>query len=94
MKVKVKISVSSDDEETLKYPCVQIQIEIGNRNPRVNPFIENSRPPQILRMKYLDLLIVFLKRCWKFMSESLCKCNVNVMQCKCNVKCKCKLRHL
>ena len=32
MKVKYKISVSSDVEETLKYPYVQIKIEIKNRS--------------------------------------------------------------
>ena len=40
LKVKDKISVSSDDEETLKYPYVQIQFQIGNCNRTANSLIK------------------------------------------------------
>ena len=45
MKVKYKISVSSYDEETLKYPYVQIKIEIRNRNWTTIPLIKGIHHP-------------------------------------------------
>ena len=47
MKVKVKILVSSDDEETLKYPYVQIRIEIRSRNRTAIPLIKDIHHPDI-----------------------------------------------
>ena len=45
MKVKYKISVSSDAEETLKYPYVQIKIEIRNRSRTTIPLIKGIHHP-------------------------------------------------
>ena len=45
LKVKYKISVSSDDEETLKYPYVQIKIEIRNRSRTTIPLIKGIHHP-------------------------------------------------
>ena len=45
MKVKYKISVSSDAEETLKYPYVQIKIEIRNHSRTTIPLIKGIHHP-------------------------------------------------
>ena len=58
MKVKYKISVSSDAEETLKYPYVQIKIEIRNRNMTTILLIKGTH--QIQPHLLLDNVQIFI----------------------------------
>ena len=78
MKVKYKISVSSDAEETLKYPYVQIKIEIRNRSRTTIPLIKGIYHPDtctgqaLLEIRLIEMSGPHLAKDYNFINDSLC----------------------